>query len=324
MTRRQKRRTLLYVGSLSVVLCAGMVIGTAYAQNAERSAREEREAQKLALEAAEGTEDTTAEDTDAEDTEEKTEPEDAEEHLPEDWNLILVNKTHPIPDDYEVELKSIGSGHQIDARAYDDFRAMIQASKADGVYIYVTSSYRDRDKQISLYEKKTDSYLRQGYSLEDAKEKAGQVVAVPGTSEHHLGLALDMVSSEYRKLDEKQENTRGFQWLKAHSWEYGFILRYPNGSTDITGIIYEPWHFRYVGKEAAKEIYEQGVTLEEYLGAKPVSEGEAVTYDYVPRPKKKAVAPAQDNAVNPEEQTAAPGQESAPNQEEQQAAESNI
>lgn len=324
MTRRQKRRTLLYVGSLSVVLCAGMVIGTAYAQNAERSAREEREAQKLALEAAEGTEDTTAEDTDAEDTEEKTEPEDAEEHLPEDWNLILVNKTHPIPDDYEVELKSIGSGHQIDARAYDDFRAMIQASKEDGVYIYVTSSYRDRDKQISLYEKKTDSYLRQGYSLEDAKEKAGQVVAVPGTSEHHLGLALDMVSSEYRKLDEKQENTRGFQWLKAHSWEYGFILRYPNGSTDITGIIYEPWHFRYVGKEAAKEIYEQGVTLEEYLGAKPVSEGEAVTYDYVPRPKKKAVAPAQDNAVNPEEQTAAPGQESAPNQEEQQAAESNI
>lgn len=324
MTRRQKRRTLLYVGSLSVVLCAGMVIGTAYAQNAERSAREEREAQKLALEAAEGTEDTTAEDTDAEDTEEETEPEDAEEHLPEDWNLILVNKTHPIPDDYEVELKSIGSGHQIDARAYDDFRAMIQASKADGVYIYVTSSYRDRDKQISLYEKKTDSYLRQGYSLEDAKEKAGQVVAVPGTSEHHLGLALDMVSSEYRKLDEKQENTRGFQWLKAHSWEYGFILRYPNGSTDITGIIYEPWHFRYVGKEAAKEIYEQGVTLEEYLGAKPVSEGEAVTYDYVPRPKKKAVAPAQENAVNPEEQMAAPGQESAPNQEEQQAAESNI
>lgn len=324
MTRRQKRRTLLYVGSLSVVLCAGMVIGTAYAQNAERSAREEREAQKLALEAAEGTEDTTAEDTDTEDTEEETEPEDAEEHLPEDWNLILVNKTHPIPDDYEVELKSIGSGHQIDARAYDDFRAMIQASKADGVYIYVTSSYRDRDKQISLYEKKTDSYLRQGYSLEDAKEKAGQVVAVPGTSEHHLGLALDMVSSEYRKLDEKQENTRGFQWLKAHSWEYGFILRYPNGSTDITGIIYEPWHFRYVGKEAAKEIYEQGVTLEEYLGAKPVSEGEAVTYDYVPRPKKKAVAPAQENAVNPKEQTAAPGQESAPNQEEQQAAESNI
>lgn len=324
MTRRQKRRTLLYVGSLSVVLCAGMVIGTAYAQNAERSAREEREAQKLALEAAEGTEDTTAEDTDTEDTEEETEPEDAEEHLPEDWNLILVNKTHPIPDDYEVELKSIGSGHQIDARAYDDFRAMIQASKADGVYIYVTSSYRDRDKQISLYGKKTDSYLRQGYSLEDAKEKAGQVVAVPGTSEHHLGLALDMVSSEYRKLDEKQENTRGFQWLKAHSWEYGFILRYPNGSTDITGIIYEPWHFRYVGKEAAKEIYEQGVTLEEYLGAKPVSEGEAVTYDYVPRPKKKAVAPAQENAVNPEEQTAAPGQESAPNQEEQQAAESNI
>lgn len=279
MTRRQKKRTLLYVGGLSVVLCAGMAIGTAYAQNVERSTREEREAEKPETETAEDTEETAAEGTDAENTEaeqtaENTNAEsgmETEENLPEDWNLILVNKTHPIPDDYEVELKPIGSGHQIDARAYEDFRAMIQASKKDGIYVYVTSSYRDLDKQTTLYEKKVQSYVVQGYSLEDAKEKAGQVVAVPGTSEHHLGLALDMVSSEYRKLDEKQENTRGFQWLKAHSWEYGFILRYPNGSTDITGIIYEPWHFRYVGKEAAREIYEQGVTLEEYLGARPVS-----------------------------------------------------
>lgn len=235
------------------------------------------------------------------------ETKEEEEHLPEDWNLILVNKTHPIPEDYEVELKSIGSGHQIDARAYDDFKAMIQASKQDGVTIYVTSSYRDMDKQITLYEKKTDSYLQQGYSLEDALSKAGQVVAVPGTSEHHLGLAIDVVSSEYRKLDEKQENTKGFQWMKAHSWEYGFILRYPNGSTDITGIIYEPWHFRYVGLEAAKEIYERGITLEEYLDAKPVSEGEAVTYDYKPekKQKQKHEVPVTNEESVPEEAPAA-------------------
>ncbi len=115
--------------------------------------------------------------------------------------------------------------------------------------------------------------MAQGYSYEEAEELAGQVVAVPGTSEHQLGLALDLVSSEYRKLDEEQENTKGFKWLKEYSWEYGFILRYPNGETDITGIIYEPWHFRYVGLEAAKEITEAGLTLEEYLGAEPVSEG---------------------------------------------------
>ena len=277
MTRRQKKRMLVLAGSLTVVICVGMLIGTVYAQTMEQEQQEEAAVQEIVLpdvleeETAEHTEETLTEET-----EEEKEKEEQEEHLPEDWNLILVNRTHPIPEDYEVELKNIGSGHQIDARAYDDFRAMIQAAKSEGVYIYVTSSYRDLDKQTDLYNKKVESYVMQGYSYESAKEQAGQVVAVPGTSEHHLGLALDLVSSEYRKLDEKQENTKGFKWLTEHSWEYGFILRYPNGETDITGIIYEPWHFRYVGLEAAKEITESGLTLEEYVGARPVSEGLAV------------------------------------------------
>ena len=274
MTRRQKKRMLALTGSLTAVICVGMLIGTVYAQTMEQEQQEEGGVQEIVLpdvleeETAEHTEETLTEET-----EEEKEKEEQEEHLPEDWNLILVNRTHPIPEDYEVELKNIGSGHQIDARAYDDFRAMIQAAKSEGVYIYVTSSYRDLDKQTDLYNKKVESYVMQGYSYESAKEQAGQVVAVPGTSEHHLGLALDLVSSEYRKLDEKQENTKGFKWLTEHSWEYGFILRYPNGETDITGIIYEPWHFRYVGLEAVKEITESGLTLEEYVGARPVSEG---------------------------------------------------
>ena len=277
MTRRQKKRMLALTGSLTAVIGVGMLIGTVYAQTMEQEQQEEGGVQEIVLpdvleeETAEHTEETLTEET-----EEEKEKEEQEEHLPEDWNLILVNRTHPIPEDYEVELKNIGSGHQIDARAYDDFRAMIQAAKSEGVYIYVTSSYRDLDKQTDLYNKKVESYVMQGYSYESAKEQAGQVVAVPGTSEHHLGLALDLVSSEYRKLDEKQENTKGFKWLTEHSWEYGFILRYPNGETDITGIIYEPWHFRYVGLEAAKEITESGLTLEEYVGARPVSEGLAV------------------------------------------------
>lgn len=265
MNRRQKKRLLVLTGSLAMMICTGMVLGTAYAQTMERGLKEEAAVQKVVLpdvleEVSENTEEASVANTE-------------EEHLPEDWNLILVNRTHPIPDDYQVELKNIGSGHKIDARAYDDFCAMIQAAKKEGVYIYVTSSYRDLEKQTELYEKKTESYVMQGYSYENARKQAAQVVAVPGTSEHHLGLALDLVSSEYRKLDEKQEETKGFQWLTKHSWEYGFILRYPNGQTDITGIIYEPWHFRYVGLEAAKEITEAGITLEEYVGAKPVSEG---------------------------------------------------
>lgn len=257
---------LALAGSLTSIICVGMLIGTVYAQTLEQEQQEEAVVQEIVLP------DVLEEET-KQSTEELNAEDEYEENLPDDWNLILVNRTHPIPEDYEVELKPIGSGHQIDARAYDDFRAMIQAAKSEGIYIYVTSSYRDLDKQTDLYNKKVESYVMQGYSYENAKKQAGQVVAVPGTSEHHLGLALDFVSSEYRKLDEKQENTKGFQWLEEHSWEYGFILRYPNGETDITGIIYEPWHFRYVGLEAAKEITESGLTLEEYLGAEPVSEG---------------------------------------------------
>lgn len=276
MRRRQKRRFLALSCVLTSVLCVGMLIGTVYAQSMEETQKAEaEEANEGEWKLPDVLEENGTEETKDEIENTKDEgTDDTREELPDDWNLILVNRTHPLPEGYEVELKAIGSGHQIDARAYDDYRSMIQAAKKEGVYIYVTSSYRDLEKQITLYDKKVESYVMQGYSYEDARKQAGQVVAVPGTSEHHLGLALDLVSSEYRRLDEKQEHTKGFQWLKEHSWEYGFILRYPNGETDITGIIYEPWHFRYVGLEAAKEITEEGITLEEYVGAKPVGEGQ--------------------------------------------------
>lgn len=259
MTRRQKKRMVQFLFGAAAVLCIGMLIGTVYAKNQETEAKEKEEQILLP--------DVLEED------EEKiigTKEEEQEENLPEDWNLILVNKNHLVPEDYEVELKAIGSGHYIDERAYDDFRAMIQAAKKEGIYIYVTSSYRSMDKQVTLHNKKIEHYVMKGYSYAEAKRLAAEVVAIPGTSEHQLGLALDLVSSEYRKLDEKQETTRGFKWLKEHCAEYGFILRYPNGETEMTGIIYEPWHFRYVGKEAAAEITEAGLTLEEYVGARPV------------------------------------------------------
>lgn len=254
-----------FTGSVVTVLCAGVLLGAVYARTLDAEAKsgfwDTKEEEEIFLP-----------DVLEEETFIPLNAEETEERLPEDWNLILVNKTHFVPEDYQVELKPIGSGHQIDARAYDDFKAMIKAAKMDGVYIYVTSSYRNMKKQTELHEQKIENLLKEGYSREEAKELAAEVVAIPGTSEHQLGLALDLVSSEYRKLDERQENTRGFRWLKEHCDEYGFILRYPNGKTDITGIIYEPWHFRYVGLEAAKEITEAGITLEEYLGAKPISE----------------------------------------------------
>lgn len=196
------------------------------------------------------------------------EPVDPEEPQPDgdDWHLILVNPWNFIPEDYEVTLKSIGDGHKVDERCYDDLQAMLEACRAEGLSPIICSSYRTQEKQESLFQNKIQRLINQGYSEEEAPVEAAKVVAVPGTSEHQLGLALDIVDVSNQALDESQEGTPVQQWLMAHSWEYGFILRYPNEKSEITGIIYEPWHYRYVGREAAEEIYTQGVCLEEYLG----------------------------------------------------------
>lgn len=291
MTRRQRKRLIGFLGGVIFTLCLGMVIGTVYAGNLDKNDREEENEELTDI--LENGSAQVVKEVSSHGRNEKEQEEELKEELPDDWNLILVNRTHPLPDDFEVELKSIGGGHKIDARAYDDYTAMVQAARKEGVYVYVTSSYRSMDKQISLHEAKIEEGVMMGYSYVAAKERAAEVVAVPGTSEHQAGLALDFVSSEYRRLDEKQENTKGFQWLKEHCYDYGFILRYPNGKTESTGIIYEPWHFRYVGLKAAKEIKASGQTLEEYLGAIPIADGTPVEYDSnTMKKEKKQTAPA--------------------------------
>lgn len=137
----------------------------------------------------------------------------------------------------------------------------------------ICSSYRTQAKQQELYENKLQRLIEEGYSYENAVTEAGTVVAVPGTSEHQTGLALDIVDASYQILDQGQEDTLVQQWLIEHSWEYGFVLRYPNAKSEITGIIYEPWHYRYVGREAAREMTELDLCLEEYVdwALRPVS-----------------------------------------------------
>ncbi len=141
---------------------------------------------------------------------------------------------------------------------------MGDAQKA-GLKPMIISSYRTMEKQTSLYNNQVARYVNQGYGKEEAKRLAAQWVAIPGTSEHQAGLAVDIVSRNYQQLNKKQEETAEQKWLIQNSYKYGFILRYPNGRTDITGIGYEPWHYRYVGMEAAKYIFENDITLEEYL-----------------------------------------------------------
>lgn len=184
---------------------------------------------------------------------------------PDEWNLILVNTWNKLPRDFSVELTELNNGHAIDERAYPDLQNMMDAARAEGLYPILCSSYRTNEKQQSLFDNQVNKYLSLGYSQSEAEAEAGKWVAVPGTSEHQTGLAVDIVALDYQLLDEGQEDTPEQKWLMENSYKYGFILRYPSDKSDLTGIHYEPWHYRYVGKDAAKEIYEQGICLEEYL-----------------------------------------------------------
>lgn len=179
--------------------------------------------------------------------------------------LTLVNFENTIPKDWKVDLVQLNNGQSVDRRIYDDLIAMLQAAKSEGLNPLICSSYRTNEKQEQLYQNKVSEYLSQGYSKVEASDKAAFWVARPGTSEHQLGLAVDIVSTKNQRLDRSQENTVEQQWLIQNSWKYGFVLRYPTNKNSITGVWYEPWHYRYVGKEHAKKINELGVCLEEYV-----------------------------------------------------------
>lgn len=181
------------------------------------------------------------------------------------WNLVLANPWNKLPEDFTVELSDIGGGHMVDSRIVDDLNQMMSDLARAGHSAFICSSYRTNTKQTTLYNNEVNEYLAMGYSEEEAAVEAGKWVAVPGTSEHQTGLAVDIMSNYYLKLDEGQEDTEEQKWLMENSWKYGFVLRYPNDKSHITGIYYEPWHYRYVGKDAAKEMFERDVCFEEYL-----------------------------------------------------------
>lgn len=176
------------------------------------------------------------------------------------WSLLLVNKWNPIPDDYKVELTELGNGQLVDARIYPALQEMFDEARKDNIYPVVASGYRTTEKQQSLMEEKIAEYKANGFSAEEAKTKAEAWVAIPGTSEHQLGLGVDInADGIHSKGDEV------YEWLGKNCYKYGFIRRYPADKTDITGIINEPWHYRYVGIKVATEIKNQNVCLEEYL-----------------------------------------------------------
>lgn len=182
------------------------------------------------------------------------------------WYLMLVSAEHPMPSDYLPELEKIDqNGHAFDKRAANALKKMLSDAKAAGLSPIVCSSYRSVEKQTSLFQDEVAKQKSKGMNEAQAQKTAATVVAYPGTSEHNLGLAADIVSLDYQILDEAQKNTPEAKWLKENCSKYGFIVRYPDGKSDKTGVIFEPWHYRYVGEEAAKEIMQKGLCLEEYL-----------------------------------------------------------
>lgn len=175
------------------------------------------------------------------------------------WNLILVNQKNKIPKNYEVELRELSNGKQVDERIYEPLITMLQDGAEEGYFMVVVEAFRTEEEQQSLMDEKVEAYMDEGYPKMIAKEMAEKWVAVPGTSEHQLGIAVD-INPDYDKSGKEV-----YDWLAENAHEYGFIYRYPEDKVHITGIMNEPWHYRYVGEAAAEEIYEQGICLEEYL-----------------------------------------------------------
>ena len=184
-----------------------------------------------------------------------------------DWNLILVNKQNRLAENLNVHTAWYGE-EEVDERIYEALRQMLEDGERNSDRRFlVCSGYRTVDLQTYLFERFLGIIKEESPSLtpDEAYLRAASEVAYPGASEHNTGLAVDICAVDFQLLEREFENTSEAKWLKAHCAEYGFILRYPDGREDITGYVYEPWHFRYVGKDAAAEIMERGITLEEYL-----------------------------------------------------------
>lgn len=178
---------------------------------------------------------------------------------PNEWYLVLVNKDNPIPEDWESDLTELSNGVRVDSRIYAPLEMMFEQMSKQGIYAKAGEGYRTHNEQQKMMNDKINAFLAEGYSAKKADELARDWVAVPGYSEHELGIAVDI------NADGSSEPDEVYSWLADNAYKYGFIRRYPPGKERITGISNEPWHYRYVGTEAAEYIYEHDLTLEEYL-----------------------------------------------------------
>lgn len=252
----------IFVLGIAVGLAAGVITGTLIKGHSAKKAAAKYEAEIQSREERI----TALEEENTKNSEENTQT-NAEllSGQEEGWALALVNDGHPLDTSYVPDLAQLDDTHSVDSRILEETSQMFQDAQAAGLNLYIVSAYRGYEQQREVFNTTMNEWIAQGYTPLEAYEETAKSVAVPGTSEHATGLALDITSGEYEELDDRQAETDEAKWLAENCWKYGFILRYPSEKSDVTGIVYEPWHYRYVGKDAAQKITEQGVTLEEYL-----------------------------------------------------------
>ena len=238
-------------------------------ENSEESGSEENTEENSVENSEEVSEENT--ETEPENSTVSTTPTEKPEQT---WATMLVNQWSYMPEGYVPEVRAVNyegvspANNKFDVRAVEALEQMLADARSAGYNMYLVSAYRSHEYQINLFNRKVNEYKAAGYDDATAYSQASQWVAIPGTSEHCIGLAADIVSSTWYNynsdLTHDFEDTEHFDWLYSHCAEYGFILRYPKGKESVTGITYEPWHYRYVGVDAAKYIMENNITLEEF------------------------------------------------------------
>lgn len=272
---KKKRRsgTGAALGLVLILLLGAITVGAVLlAQNNQKPSEEQNNQQSQSsdeetIEEEQPTQPKEEEMQQEESSEEQDTQKLAEEFAQEkqEWYLLLANVDNPLPQDFTVETEVVQNSFEMDARVAQTMRDMIDAAAKDGVDLLVCSAYRSIEKQQTLFDEQVQIYLNQGKSQQEAYDLTASAIAIPGTSEHHTGLAADIVTPTHQTLDPEFADTEAGQWLQEHAWEYGFVLRYPEDKQDVTKIIYESWHYRFVGKTHAKLMKESGLCLEEYL-----------------------------------------------------------
>ncbi len=277
--RRQKQRLLLLGGLIGIVIIVVLLVKSfgkedkqGQAASSDSTSQSQAESQAQAESQPESQQEAPSDSgqepaSEAQPQPAESQPTDVSSTTnTEDWRLILANKNTPLPEGYEPELKTLADSHlQMQTEAAEAFDKMRAAANETGLHLMACSTYRSVKRQTELFQAETQKWKNKGYTDEEAAQKAATVVMVPGCSEHNTGLAVDVGSITNQRIDMDFETEPEFKWLQEHAVEYGFILRYPKDKQAITGVIYEPWHYRYVGVENAKKIQESGLTLEEYL-----------------------------------------------------------